>query len=216
MQSYSRTLLLRLLILVFAPLAAAQGTADWKYREGEHFERLVPAQGTSSAPDRIEVAEFFTYGCTFCFRMDMYIQEWRKTKPEEVNFIHIPSVGDPAWDAHARLFLVLQAGGVLEEAHRDVFREVHTEGRLLLRATSQERFARRYGISAEDFRDAYGSFGVESQLKRFRDLMRRYRILAVPTFVVNGKYVVRGTQDTSMRDLLEIVDELVQREMSQR
>ena len=102
MQSYSRTLLLQLVILIFAPLAAAQETADWKYREGEHFERLVPAQGTSSAPDKIEVAEFFTYGCNFCYRMDTYIEEWRKTKPEEVNFIHIPSVGDPAWDAHAR------------------------------------------------------------------------------------------------------------------
>ena len=216
MQPKSPIPLVPLLILLAAPLADAQETADWKYREGEHYERLVPAQGTSGPPDKIEVAEFFTYGCNFCYRMDTYIEEWRKTKPEEVNFIHVPLVGDPPSDAHALLFAVLQATGVLDEAHRDVFRAVHNENRLLLRVSDQERFVKRYGVSADDFRDTYGSFAVQSQRKRILDMMRRYRILAVPTFVVNGKYVVRGTIDTSMREMLEIVDELVQRELSER
>ena len=72
---------------------------------------------------------------------------------------------------------------------------------------------KRYGVLANDFRKALRSFGVESQLKRIKDQMRRYRVLAVPIFVVNGKYVVRGTPESSMPELLEIVDELVQREL---
>ena len=214
MKSKYRILLLPALILSAAPLVHAQDTTDWKFRESVHYERLVPAQGTSSPPDKIEVAEFFTYGCTYCYRMDTYIEAWKKKQPGEVNFIHIPAVGDPAFETHARLFLALQATGVLESAHRDAFRSIHTENRLLLRMSDQERFAKRYGVSAEDFRNALRSFGVESQLKRINDQMRRYRILAVPTFVVNGKYVVRGTPDSSMLELLEIVDELVQRELN--
>ena len=212
-----RNLLLPALVLLAAPLAHAQDTPDWKFEEGVHYDHLVPAQGTSSPPDKVEVAEFFTYGCTFCYRMDAYVEEWRKKQPAEVNFIHIPAVwDDPVMETHARLFLALQATGVLKDTHRDAFRAIHTENRPLLRLANQERFAKRYGVSAEDFRNALRSFGVESQLKRITDLMRRYRILAVPTLVVNGKYVVRGTPESSMPELLEIVDELVQRELSVR
>ena len=67
-----RNLLLPALVLVAAPLAHAQDTPDWKFREGLHYDRLVPAQGTSSPPDKIEVAEFFMYSCTYCYRMDTY------------------------------------------------------------------------------------------------------------------------------------------------
>ena len=216
MKSKYRYLLLSALILVAAPLAHAQETSNWKFREGVHYERLVPAQGTSSPPDKVEVAEFFAYGCPYCYRMDSYVEEWRKKQPVEVNFMHIPSVGDPMHEIHARLFLTLQATGALEDAHRAAFRAIHTENRPLLRLSEQERFAKRFGVSADEFRKAYRSFGVESQLKRIKDLMLRYRILTVPIFVVNGKYVVRGTPESSMSDLLDIVDELVQRELTER
>ncbi len=216
MNSKYRYLLLSALVLVAAPLAHAQESPNWKFREGVHYERLVTAQGTSSPQDKIEVAEFFTYGCPYCYRMDSYVEEWRKKQPAEVKFLHIPSVGDPIHEIHARLFLTLQATGVLESAHRAAFRAIHTENRLLLRLADQERFAKRFGVSAEDFRKAYRSFGVESQLKRSKDLMIRYRILTVPMFIVNGKYVVRGTPESSMSELLDIVDELVQRELIER
>ena len=217
MKPQYRNLLLSALVLAAAPLAHAQDTPDWKFREGLHYDRLVPAQGTSSPLDKIEVAEFFTYGCAFCYRMDAYVEGWRKKQPGEVNFMHIPGVwDDPVMEAHARLFLAMQATGVLQDAHRDAFRAIHTENRPLLQLANQERFAKHYGVSAEDFRNALRSFGVESQLKRVKDQMRRYRILAVPTFVVNGKYVVRGTPASSMSELLEIVDELVRRELSER
>ena len=208
-------LLLSALILAAAPLAHAEESANWKFREGVHYQRLVPAQGTSSPPDKIEVAEFFSYSCPFCYRMDPYIEDWRKKQAEDVNFVPIPSVGDPVQEVHARLFLALEATGVVEKAHRDAFRAIHTEQRMLLTLGDQERFAKRHGVSGEDFRKAYRSFGVESELTRIKDLMRRYWVLAVPTFVVNGEYVVRGTQDMGYADLLEIVDELVERERAE-
>ncbi len=211
-----RNLLLAAVILAAAPFAHAQDTSNWKFEEGVHFDRLIPVQGTSSPPDKIEVAEFFWYGCLYCYRMDAFVDDWKKRKPQEVNFIHIPAVWNTTMETHARLFLALDAVGELEPAHRDVFRAFHTENQLLLRLADQERFARRFGVSAEDYRNAFRSFGVESQIKRIKDLMRRYRILAVPTFVVNGKYVVRGAPDSNMTELLEIVDELVQRELTER
>ena len=216
MKSKSRNLLLAALVLTAAPVSLAQDAPNWKYQEGVHYDRLVPVQGTSSPPDKIEVAEFFWYGCVFCYRMDAYIEEWKKDQPEEVNFINIPALWNTTMEMHARLYLALQAVDELGAAHRDVFRAIHTENRPLVRLTDQERFAERYGVSAEDYRNAFRSFSVESSLRRIMELMRRYRILAVPAFVVNGKYVVRVTPDSDMPQLLEIVDELVARELSER
>ncbi|MCY3605682.1 MAG: thiol:disulfide interchange protein DsbA/DsbL [Gammaproteobacteria bacterium] len=216
MKPKSRNLLLAALLLTAAPLSLAQDAPNWKYQEGVHYDRLVPVQGTSSPPDKIEVAEFFWYGCFFCYRMEAYIEEWKKDQPEEVNFINIPALWDPRMETHARLYLALQAVGELDAAHRDVFRTIHTENRPLVRLADQERFAERYGVSAEDYRNAFRSFSVESSLRRIMELMRRYRILAVPAFVVNGKYVVRVTPDSDMPQLLEIVDELVARELAER
>ncbi len=214
------------LLALFAVLAVAaasvqaqdqaQDTPQWKFTEGVDYDRLFPAQGTSSPPDKIEVAEFLWYGCLFCYRLDAYIEEWRKKLPDEVNFIHIPAVWDTSMETHARLFLALQALGQLDAAHRDIFRAIHTEQRQLLTLAEQERFAKRYGVAAEDYRNAYRSFGLETNLRRIKDLMRRYRILAVPALVVNGKYVVRSVQNREMPELLEIVDELIQRELSER
>lgn len=211
-----RNLLLATLVLTAAPLSLAQDASNWKFQEGVHYDRLVPVQGTSSPPDKIEVAEFFWYGCVFCYRMDAYIEEWKEDQPEEVNFINIPALWNTTMEMHARLYLALQAVDELGAAHRDVFRAIHTENRPLLRLADQERFAERYGVSAEDYRNAFRSFSVESSLRRIMELMRRYRILAVPAFVVNGKYVVRVTPDSDMPQLLEIVDELVARELSER
>ncbi|MYF58107.1 MAG: thiol:disulfide interchange protein DsbA/DsbL [Gammaproteobacteria bacterium] len=216
MKPKSHSLLLAALFLTAAPVSQAQEAPNWKFQEGVHYDRLVPVQGTSSPPDKIEVAEFFWYGCVYCYRMDAYVEEWKKDQPEEVNFINIPALWDPTMETHARLFLALQAVGELDAAHRDVFRAIHTENRPLVRLADQERFAERYGVSAEDYRNAFRSFSVESSLRRIMELMRRYRILAVPAFVVNGKYVVRVTPDSDMPQLLEIVDELVARELAER
>jgi len=211
-----RNLLLATLVLAAAPVLQAQEAPNWKFQEGVHYDRLVPVQGTSSPPDKIEVAEFFWYGCPFCYRLDAYIEDWEERKPDDVNLIHIPALWDATMETHARLFLALQAVGELDAAHRDVFRAIHTENRPLVRLADQERFAQRYGVSADDYRNAFRSFSVESSLRRILELMRRYRILAVPAFVVNGKYVVRVTPDSDMPQLLEIVDELVARELSER
>ena len=216
MKPKSLNLLLAALVMTAAPLSLAQEAPNWKYQEGVHYDRLVPVQGTSSPPDKIEVAEFFWYGCVFCYRMDAYIEEWQKDQPDEVNFINIPALWNTTMEMHARLYLALQAVDELDAAHRDVFRAIHTENRPLVRLADQERFAERYGVSAEDYRNAFRSFSVESSLRRIMELMRRYRILAVPAFVVNGKYVVRVTPDSDMPQLLEIVDELVARELAER
>ena len=94
---------------VDAPLQTAR-TADpveFKYKQGDHYERFTNAQGTSSAPDKIEVAEVFWYGCPHCYSFEPYLKSWKKTLGPDVNLVQLPVMWNPTNEIHARLFLSL-------------------------------------------------------------------------------------------------------------
>ncbi|NND53431.1 MAG: thiol:disulfide interchange protein DsbA/DsbL [Gammaproteobacteria bacterium] len=196
--------------------AAEDEAVDWKYSEGEHFRRLTTSQGTSSAPDKIEVAEIFWYGCNHCYNFEPIIEQWKAANPADVSFVQIPVVWNPDNQIHARLMYTAEALGVKEEAHQAAFEEIHRKGNTLLKDDAIIKFFADLGVSEEDFREAYGSFGVTSALKRAENLTRRYGIRSVPILVVNGKYVVEGDGIKSFDDLLNVTNELVVRERTDR
>ena len=210
-----RNLLLPALVLSAIQFAYAQEMPEWRFTEGVNYDRLSTQTGTASPPGKIEIVEFFTYGCSYCYRMEPYIEAWRKKQPDDVSFVPVPVIGNKTMETHARLFLALRATRVLNDAHRDAFRTIHTEKRMLLTAEDQERFVKRLGLSAEAFRKAYGSFEVGDQMKQTRNLMLRYRILVTPTFVINQTYLVKASRYSSFTELLDIVDELVLRVRSE-
>ena len=68
------------------------------------------------------------------------------------------------------------------------------------------------GIFESDFKKSYHSFGVETALQRADELVQRYRIDGVPTFVVNGKYVADVRSADGQERLLSLVSDLAVQE----
>jgi len=64
------------------PIILAQASINqnnnWEFTESEHYMRLVPTQPTIGGPDKIEVAEFFYYGCIHCMTFEPIINAWKK------------------------------------------------------------------------------------------------------------------------------------------
>jgi thiol-disulfide isomerase/thioredoxin len=52
-----------------------------KWVAGTNYKVLSPAQPTDAPPGKVEVIEFFWYGCPHCYVLDPYIETWRKDKP---------------------------------------------------------------------------------------------------------------------------------------
>ena len=46
----------------------------------------------ASTPGKIEVVEFFWYGCPHCYACEPAIEEWSKRLPNDVSFrkVHVP------------------------------------------------------------------------------------------------------------------------------
>ncbi|MDJ0938615.1 MAG: thiol:disulfide interchange protein DsbA/DsbL [Woeseiaceae bacterium] len=205
--------------IVLARAETPAQTIDYKYREGEHYTRLVPTQPTVGGADKIEVAEFFWYGCAHCFDFEPYINEWEKTgKPASVRFVRVPAMWNQVLRTHAQLFYTEEAlvrNGAIKDPHAfraSVFEEFHNRGNRLLTEDAIVRHFARFGVSEEDFNKAWNSFEVAQQLRKAADLARRYGVSGVPAIIVNGKYRTGGAEAGSYPNLIEVIDELVVRE----
>jgi len=76
----------------------------------------------------------------------------------------------------------------------------------------QTAFVKKFGISEDDFKKAYHSFAVETALQRADELVQRYRIEGVPTFVVNGKFIADVRSADGPERLLTLVGDLAAQE----
>lgn len=185
---------------------------NWKYKEGENFRRMTTSQGTSSPPEKIEVAEVFWYGCPHCFDFDPVLEEWKAELPDDVSFVRIPVVWSPTHQVHARMMYTAEALGKMDVMHEAIFEAMHQQGK---RLTSEDEIVALFtdnGVTEEEFRETFNSFGVTSSVKRAENLGRRYGVRSVPIIIVNGKYATDGPGNKTYDDIIRVTEELVARE----
>jgi thiol:disulfide interchange protein DsbA len=202
-----------------AAAATTMGPTPWQ--EGVNYTRLVPAQPTEVPAGQVEVLEFFWYACPHCNAIDPQVAAWVKTKPAYVNFSRVHVTWNEADRSLARLYYTLQNMGKLDQLHSEVFKEIHVHGDPLVAADAtneaesehmQAVFVRKFGIPEADFTKAYHSFAVETALQRADELVQRYRIDGVPTFVVNGKFIADVRSAGGPEQLLTLVGDLAAQE----
>ncbi|NLG75608.1 MAG: hypothetical protein GX535_05190 [Xanthomonadaceae bacterium] len=183
-----------------------------RFKEGTHYQKVVPAQPTNVAPGKVEVAEVFWYGCGHCFSLDPALESWRKKAPPVVGFVRIPAMWNDTLRIHARLFYTVEALGKLDQLHSLIFREIHVNGNHLNTVDKIAAFLKQHGVSAEDFQKTFSSFAVESKLQRADFLNRRYRVNSVPLLIVNGKYATDLGSAGGEANLFALLNELVAHE----
>ncbi len=204
-----------------AAAAAANLSAPTIWQEGVNYTRIVPAQPTAVAAGQVEVLEFFWYACPHCYALDPLIEKWKKTKPAYISFSRVPVTWSEGHRSLAHLFFTLETMGKLDQLHGEIFNEIHVNNGPLVAtnpsdAAETERmqtaFVKKFGISEAEFNKAYHSFAVENELQRADELVQRYRIDGVPTFVVNGKYLADARSAGSPERLISLVEDLAVQE----
>jgi protein dithiol oxidoreductase (disulfide-forming) len=188
-------------LFCFAALANAEGG----------YETLTPAQPVQN-PDKIEVIEFFWYGCPHCYHLEPAMAAWLKTKPANVEFIRQPAVFSELWGKHAKAFFTAEALGVLDKVHADLFDAIQNKKQKLTSEDDLAKFFAEHGVKDEDFRNAYKSFLVDAKLRQAETMGARYGITGVPALVVNGKYRVTGPSAKSQENMLTVTNQLIQQE----
>lgn len=199
--------------LVFSSLALAAlpMSAQAKLIEGEDWRAITPPQ-PSDAPGKIEVLEFFSYGCPHCGSLNPLLKQWEATLPEDVVLRRVPiTFGRQAWANLARLFYALENLEQLERLDQAVFTALHDQRIKLYTEPAILDWLNDKEIDIQRFKDVFSSFDIQTKLGRSDYLAERYQIDAVPTLAVAGRYAVLGHKAKGMPDLIAIADQLIDR-----
>lgn len=197
MKLFKRLFAVALLLLSTQVFAEAQ--------LGRDYTRLDPVQPTHSG-DKIEVLEFFFYGCSHCYHLHPQITAWEKKMPKDVTLQFVPVIFRDSWEAMARTFYALEAMGMERRLHDELFNAWNVENQVLTEESDVEDFVAKHGIDRSKFAAAFNSFAVNSKVARANQMMRDYGIRGTPTLIVDGKYVITGlTPDATIQVLNEVI-----------
>lgn len=181
-------------------------------REGIDFTVIDPPAPLSPVPGRIEVAEVFSYTCIHCANIQAKVTPWKAKLPADVEFRYVP-MAYGAVEPLARAFYAAQAMGELDRVHEKLFQSIAVQHKLK-RGTAEEITAlyADLGIDREALTATMSSFAVNAQITRNQKAVERWAIEGTPTFIVNGRYKVKVTQDRGHDGALSAVEHLVARE----
>ncbi len=181
------------------------------FDEGIEYARVSQPQPTETE-GKVEVLEFFWYGCPHCWHLEPSLKQWKTAMPANAQVRRAPAILGPTWEPLARAYFAAELLGKAEELHDPLFEAVQVKKQRLVDADSISKFVATLGVDPEAFKDAYGSFFVDMQVRKTMELTRIFGIDGVPAIVVNGKYRTSGTQAGGNDQMLEVVTQLIQQE----
>jgi thiol:disulfide interchange protein DsbA len=192
----------------FALLAALVGLAFGAAAQSQTYSLMNPPQPTEGG-GKIEVVEFFWYGCPHCYALEPEVNAWLKRAPKDVVFKRVPAFPSESWGEAAKVFYTLEAMGVLPQYHQKVFDAIHKEGVNMNNQRQREAWLSKNGIDPAKYEAAEKSFSVDSKLKMARQMTQNYKVDSVPRLVVNGKYYTSAEQAGGAQNVFAVVDQLV-------
>ena len=211
---------LKRMVLLLGWLALpAVGMAADNFQSGKDYYEAPFAQPVETG-GKIEVREFFWYGCPHCYDIEPYVDSWLKKKRANAAFVRTPGMFD-RWVVHARAFYALESINAVDKVHGAFFSAMHRDKRALNDESSITNFVASHGVDREQFRSAWNSFGVRTKLERARQLQQDLGLQGVPTFVVDGRYITapslmgsgKGNAETRT---LQVVDFLIAKAAKER
>jgi thiol:disulfide interchange protein DsbA len=179
------------------------------------YETLSPAQPTQH-PDKIEVIEFFWYGCPHCYTFEPFLEKWVKSLPKNVEFIRQPAVFNETWGKHAKAYYTAEVLGIVDKIHADFFDAVQNKKDKLETEEQLAKFFVAHGVNETEFHEAYNSFLVDAKMRQAPIMASRYGITGVPVIIVNGKYKTNGPLAGSHEKMIEIMNQLIQQENTKK
>ena len=203
---------MRAAVLVVLMLGLAFGASAAELRPGTDYRVLERPQPTG-AEGRVQVTEFFSYGCPHCFNFMPMMDSWSERAGADVDVRRIPvTVGRDQWRHLAKAYYVAELLGAVETMHPALFEAMHVQNRRFRNAEDLVAFFAEHGHDPAQVREAFGSFAVDVKVRQADKLVRNYQIRSTPSVAVAGRYVMDPSMVGSQERMLDIMSELVRQE----
>jgi thiol:disulfide interchange protein DsbA len=196
------------LSLFFLSLIGAVSAQTRPIEEGFDY-RVLPTAQAIEAKGKIEVIEFFWYGCPHCHDFEPQLDAWVKRQAKDVSVKKVPVAFRDDLLPHSQLFYALESLGK-SNLHAKVMETMHVGKRKLLTEPEITDWAVSQGIERETFLKTFKSFTVTSKARAANQIAQAYRIDGVPTVAVQGKYITSPSITAGSKTrAIEAMDHLV-------
>lgn len=176
--------------------------------EGKDYVTVPLPQAQLAGSGKVEVTEFFWYGCPHCFALEPRLATWLSQLPRDVQFRRVPAVLAAHWQPMAKAFYALEATGI--DLHTKMFNAIHVEKLNLNDEQTFLQWVGKQGADGVKVGDAYRSFGVNSRLQAARQMNVNLGLTSVPSLVVGGKYLTSPSMAGGADQMFQVVDYLVE------
>ena len=172
------------------------------------YATLSPPQ-PSEGGGKIEVVEFFWYGCPHCYTLEPAVATWTKNAPKDVVFKRVPAVPSDSWGEMAKVYYALETMNLLDTHHMKVFDAMHKDKLNLGNKKIRDEWMAKNGIDPAKYAEVEKSFTVATKVNRAKQLTYAYKVDSVPRVFVNGKYYTSAEQAGGAERIFPIVDQLI-------
>jgi thiol:disulfide interchange protein DsbA len=200
-----------ILCIIFSELAIAspqQPEANFDYNIiSDKTTSMVT--GAKQPSNKVEVIEFFSYGCGHCYAFDQYLKSWVEKNKQNVIFKRIPVGFNKSYEKYQKLFYSLESIGKLEQVHDKAFSAVHQENNPLQTDDDITKFASKNNIDSKQLLAVYHSFSIATKAKQATKISDDYQIDGVPAVLIGGKYVTSSQMVGGRDEVIKVMDYLV-------
>ena len=209
----------RLIALLFATLISSflmSGPAlAADLQAGRDYKPINPPLPATKG--KIEVLEFFSYGCPHCSDFHPLVSQWAAKQGKDVSFRRVPvSFNRPEWARLSRIYFALEATGDLAKLDTAVFIAIHEQRMNFKTDEAVVTWAAGKGIDAKKFGDALASFSMQSKVQRADQEATAARISGVPAIAVDGKFLVNNEAAGNYEELLKLTDAVIAKARQER
>jgi thiol:disulfide interchange protein DsbA len=166
--------------------------------EGSEYRYIDPPQPAATA-GKIEVLEFFSYGCPHCNEFYPQVSAWAAKLPKDIVFKRVATgLGRLPWTNLAKMYYALEATGDLTRLDAQVFHAIHEEHAPLIDEAAITDWVGKHGVDVAKFKAAFESFGVNNRINQSEQMVESYKVEGVPALTIDGKYLVLGDSFAQM------------------
>ncbi|EDT04127.1 DSBA oxidoreductase [Burkholderia ambifaria IOP40-10] len=177
---------------------------------GKDYEVLKSQQAAPVSAGKVNVTEFFWYGCPHCAEFEPILEAWAHKEGNRIDLQRVPVAMNSELTPHSRMYYTLAALGDAERLMPTVFNAIG-KGQALLTPQAQADFLARYGINKAQYLQTYNSPRVQEDVSHAAKLIRDDDINGVPTVVVNDQYETGPGYTNSLDGTVPVLNYLVER-----
>lgn len=181
-------------------------------QSGNGYAELKQRASVLAPAGKVEVVEFFSYGCVHCKNFEPTFEAWEKVAPKDVSVRRVHVGFQSSFEPLQRIYYTLEAMDQVATVHPKVFKALQDEHKRLDKPEVLFPWVAEQGLDRAKFEAIYKSFGVATKVRQAVQLQDEYKVEGTPALGIGGRYYTDGSMAGGFERMIQVTNQLVERE----